>query len=152
MRGKKANDPDDRLPGYREYLIGLGYSYTTASVYSRGAGRYMETGLPLETEAAEKYFSNLSQQAITRAAINSYRAGTMNFIKYIHGESVVRRTTNPKKKEGRMFRGCDEDCQNCKYDDCYLPTYKCKSIPYETWTGYATRFAEPIEDEYTDPY
>ena len=27
------------------------------------------------------------------------------------------------------FQGCDEDCFNCKHDDCIKPDYLCKSIP-----------------------
>lgn len=34
----------------------------------------------------------------------------------------------PGKKGYRKFKGCDEDCFNCKYPDCYKPVVKLKSM------------------------
>lgn len=36
----------------------------------------------------------------------------------------LRGATNKEK-----FRGCDEDCLNCRYTDCMKPDYMCTYIP-----------------------
>lgn len=32
-----------------------------------------------------------------------------------------------KKYLGKRYKGCNEDCLNCKYPDCYKPTYQMKT-------------------------
>ena len=32
-----------------------------------------------------------------------------------------------RPKKGQVFKGCDEDCQNCPYPDCYKPIHELKA-------------------------
>jgi hypothetical protein len=32
-----------------------------------------------------------------------------------------------RKKGVRKYKGCNEDCLNCKYPDCYKPTYQMRT-------------------------
>ena len=36
-------------------------------------------------------------------------------------------TENMKTKAFKRRGGCDEDCMNCPYPDCYKPTMECKT-------------------------
>lgn len=36
-------------------------------------------------------------------------------------------TENMKTKAFKRHGGCDEDCMNCPYPDCYKPTMECKT-------------------------
>lgn len=36
-----------------------------------------------------------------------------------------RRYTKSGQKRTTAFQGCEEDCFNCKYDDCRRPDYMC---------------------------
>ena len=133
MRGAKRQNPDPRMIPFREKLIELGYTDDTICGYCTGVRRYIREGQPLNADKANKYFEEAAEDG--KPFLNKHQIGILKFIDFIDGKTIVRR---PKSKSGNgrsKFFKCDDDCFNCKYDDCIMPDYCCTSIPYWKWIG-----------------
>ena len=122
--------PDERIYTFKEALAKAGFSHYTIMSYAAEVKRYINAGNKLDMTEARNYFRNLEEHG-TRYSTTK-KAAVFSYIGYINGEPVKHKQRRTGK---RMYFGCDEDCFNCKYDDCYLPYQKCRSIPYENWVG-----------------
>ena len=126
--------PDERIYQYKDALKEAGFSYYTIMSYAAEVKRYINAGNALNKNEAKKYFKSLEDSGMKYSTTK--KAAVYSFIEYINGMPVKHKQRRNGK---RMYFGCNEDCFNCKYDDCYLPYQKCKSIPYESWVGSDTK-------------
>lgn len=133
MRGAKEQNPDPRMIPFREKLVELGYTEDTVCGYCSGIRRYIEAGRPLDVGKANEYFAE--SESAGKPVLHKHRLGIVKFIEFINGEPIVRRAKSKAGNGKRKFSKCDEDCFNCRYDDCILPDYCCTSIPYWKWIG-----------------
>lgn len=122
-------DPDERFSQFRTELERLGYSKSSVWDYAAGAREYVLTGKDLTKEEIDDYFKNNTSSSYV--VNKTHKTGTMLFLKFINGEPIVRRIRKEGRWKKKRFNGCDDDCFNCPYPDCYKPDYLCKSSIYE---------------------
>lgn len=128
-----AQYPDERIYTFKDALTKAGFSQYTVMSYAAAVKRYINAGCVLDMTEAKKHFKYLKEHGTKYS--NTTSAAVYSFIDYIEGKPVKHKQRRTGKQ---LYFGCDEDCFNCKYPDCYLPYQKCKSIPYEQWVGSAT--------------
>lgn len=111
----RRNEPES-IKRFNERLTELGYTKNTISIYITGAMRYMETGNAWDDETVTNYWQGLFDRGeIKVSSRNMHRRGTIAYRDFLKGQSI-KPNSRPKK-----FNGCDEDCFNCPYPDCYRP-------------------------------
>lgn len=117
MSQEKSMDKwEKHLQGFRESLKASGYKRRTISSYIKGAREYIETGRELEDEQVINYWKGqYNSGAIKVSSYSMHRTGTLSFVRYMQGKPVKWNGTRTK------FIGCDEDCFNCPYSDCFRP-------------------------------
>ena len=135
------SDIDEQIELFKKKLRELGYSSQAMYGYSAGAREYYMTGREMTKESVSEYYKGLKDNGVK--FLSSHKAGAFLFVRFCNGEEITRTKSLEESRNNsklkNLFHGCDDDCFNCKYDECYKPSHECKSIPYEEWTGYATR-------------
>jgi len=109
------------LEDYRLRLIEDGYSADTARGYKNYAGRYIATGRGMTLPEINEYYAELQKSRKVSGRRDFYvqnrRAGAVRFYYYYYAseeEKFVAGRTKGKRKK----KTCDEDCFNCRFDDC----------------------------------
>lgn len=148
MRGVKEKNIDPRMEDFRSKLEEIGYKKATIVKFCCGIRKYIKRGHPLDMDKAPKI---LEEEGKNKQEFpNSYVVGVIKFIQYINGETLTKVEPRKRRSKSRVFTKCNEDCFNCQYDDCIMPSQYCTSIPYELWTGFATRKKDRESDYFYD--
>ena len=125
MRRNKIIEPDERINPFRVALYEAGFSAGTSYNYAKGARVLVLSGCSLTQEGLGECFHKLRYDNIRQRQV--HKTGAKLFIEFINGREIIRH--DPVNKTGvrgrrNVWKGCDEDCFNCKYPDCYKPEYK----------------------------
>ena len=124
---------DSMLEQFREELIRCGYAKSSVISFTNAARQYVESGNPLANDAARKYWKAYCDGNTKSGAYKVRYSGTKKFISFLNNQpfEVGKALYDTRKKTGKKWFGCDEDCFNCKYDDCYRPQGLVHKIRYE---------------------
>ena len=101
---------------FRQWLIDAGYSPHTVTKYLKGISMY--DGEELTDEAIKAWREKLVADGMWNRSAGEYAQGVRRYRNFVNGERII-------NKYNKFH--CDDDCFNCKYDDCYKPDYMCKS-------------------------
>lgn len=114
----KVGITKEEKEAFKSKLRELGYKSTTICTYANGAEQYMATGNALDSETVTNYWNtNFGKR------MNMQRLGTLAYIRFIQGIPI-------KDTHEPLFKGCDEDCFNCPYPDCYRPENMLHGDPF----------------------
>ena len=122
--GKTIPEPDERIQLYRDALAKAGFSVGTVYDYAKGARLFLLSKKQLNKEGLDEFFSE--EEYSNPRSRQVHKTGAKTFLDFINGRELVHHT--PQNKRGsngkRRWHGCNEDCFNCEYPDCYKPEYK----------------------------
>lgn len=130
--GKQAdNSAHPKLAEFREVLKKMGFSKGATNGYAQGVKKYLAAGGTLDLDEADRFFKEHPEVKVG----GGYRAGVMQFIRFINGMPMERRSTKVVK-DLDYNNLCDDDCFNCKYPDCIKPAYSCKSVHIDEYLDF----------------
>lgn len=115
------------LAGFNDALIDAGFSVKTADTYLSIVRRYMETYTEFSEKSADEFIRYYEDKGCTESHVNRVKLSTGFFLDFVSGKDIVRKKERTPRINGSKFKGCNDDCFNCIYPDCYKPTLSCKS-------------------------
>ena len=85
-------------------------------------GRVYDSYGSVRKEDLDRFLDQMEKEGATSHALTNQRSSHRTYIKWMNGEL--------KEQHRKTYNGCDEDCFNCKYPDCYMPISKCLKDVY----------------------
>ena len=116
---------DESMKEFKSYLKESGYAKSVVFDYAHSARDYIDLGEQLDEQSISAYFDSLKKDGtLKQKPASRKKAGVVAYCRFVNGDRSGMRTEKKQYEKRRYrgeYRGCDEDCFNCKYPDCLKP-------------------------------